>query len=100
MFQKNNAEIRLCFAAIIVFISMTVYALFELSLAVFSFLQNPAMVDNIIPNFYIINDIFAMINPWSLVLTSSSIRVFMLKMIGLGPITSVAPTMTARIVVI
>uniref|UniRef100_A0A914XRN4 G-protein coupled receptors family 1 profile domain-containing protein n=1 Tax=Plectus sambesii TaxID=2011161 RepID=A0A914XRN4_9BILA len=80
--KKNNSEMRLLAAAIIVFISMAFYSIYQICLGVFSFLEKGDIVNTVISQWYLINDVFAMINPWSLLLTCSSIRRHLWRAVG------------------
>ena len=91
--HKNKPELRLLAAAIIVFICLAVYAIFQTLVAYFSFTNKPLIVNIIYSQWYLINDIFALISSWSLLLTCSTIRQFMLKMLpvkshSIGPTTN------------
>lgn len=98
--RKSNAEMRLLAAAIIVFISMAFYSVYQICLGVFSFLEKGDIVNIVISQWYLINDIFAMINPWSLLLTCSVIRKYLwraicAKKLHSGSISAQTSTMTA-----
>jgi hypothetical protein len=73
--RQNNIEIRLMFYAVIMFVCLTVYALYQLSVAYFSYMNNGAAIATLLTQYYLINDVFVMINPWSLLITCAAVPV-------------------------